>query len=326
MNIISRAIIGGLIVVTIAALLVSAVTASDTEGSVPTREALFGIAAVESAESTTLYAVGARGLLLASTDQGRTWALRKVKTSLLSNDYDLLDIRFASDGRDGWIVGEHGTVLRTANAGRSWVPQQSGTTSRLFAVAAVSSDIACAVGSHGVLLRTTDGGVHWLLQHFRDTTFFSVTFANQKNGWAVGEFETILHTADGGISWQVQSGGGAPSHKVPPYFAVAFTDALHGWVTGIAGALSTTQDGGEHWQSKSIAVPGSASIFSIAPMPTADTIWFGGQRGTLFRFNGDKWEVRPTATLSDLTDLTVVAGTLIGVGMDGTIIRVASAN
>ncbi len=58
------------------------------------------------------FAVGFFGTIIASNDLGLTWAAQESGTP-----FDLLDVRFASDGLTGLAVGANGTILRTTNGG-----------------------------------------------------------------------------------------------------------------------------------------------------------------------------------------------------------------
>jgi photosystem II stability/assembly factor-like uncharacterized protein len=62
-----------------------------------------------------------------------------------------LSVQFVSDD-EGWIVGRGGTILRSSNAGRSWIEQESGTKQNLFALFMTKKN-GWAVGSNGLILR-----------------------------------------------------------------------------------------------------------------------------------------------------------------------------
>ena len=81
-----------------------------------------------------------------------------------------LNAIFAATPDRVWAVGDRGVIWTTADGGRNWQRQTSGTTANLYAVAFKSSMEGCAVGgmpgalsrlSRGVVLRTTDGGENW---------------------------------------------------------------------------------------------------------------------------------------------------------------------
>ncbi|MBA2434679.1 MAG: hypothetical protein H0V54_06270 [Chthoniobacterales bacterium] len=58
------------------------------------------------------FTVGFFGTIFKSTDLGLNWSAQESGTT-----FDLLDVRFASDGLTGLAVGANGTILRTSNGG-----------------------------------------------------------------------------------------------------------------------------------------------------------------------------------------------------------------
>jgi len=66
------------------------------------------------------FAVGARGTILKSTDQGSTWQLQaSMRTT------ELISVSFC-DARNGIVAGTSGLLLRTTDAGVSWLQLSSG--------------------------------------------------------------------------------------------------------------------------------------------------------------------------------------------------------
>ncbi len=59
------------------------------------------------------FSVGFFGSIITSTDLGLSWSPQPSGTT-----FDLLDVRFASDGLTGLAVGANGTILRTDNGGK----------------------------------------------------------------------------------------------------------------------------------------------------------------------------------------------------------------
>jgi photosystem II stability/assembly factor-like uncharacterized protein len=77
------------------------------------------------------WAVGAGGVIIATSDGGRTW---RPQTSGVGDD--LWDVKFF-DAREGWAVGTGGTMLHTTDGGRTWGDARRVTThalERLFLV------------------------------------------------------------------------------------------------------------------------------------------------------------------------------------------------
>lgn len=155
--------------------------------------------------------VGNYGKVITIKDDGAFWTTRNYGGAALYS------VNF-SDNKNGWAVGDSGTILKTSDAGETWV-QQSGTVkSRLRSVSSPDSNCAWAVGDSGIILITTDGGRNWVQQttvsfdslHRIDTissyNFISVSFVNKRKGLACGNSTlendpSILMTTDGGAHW-----------------------------------------------------------------------------------------------------------------------------
>ena len=138
---------------------------------------LFGVAIQP---DNNVFIVGSKGMLLTSTDHGKTWVQRTIKErqgSDLFQDRDLYSIRFSPAGKTGWIVGEDGIILKTEDAGATWTKQDAGTTKNLFKVAAIDDQQVVIVGADGAIVRTADGGAHWqTVKSPKEVALFDVDF------------------------------------------------------------------------------------------------------------------------------------------------------
>jgi photosystem II stability/assembly factor-like uncharacterized protein len=91
------------------------------------------------------WAVGAEGVIVATTDGGRTW---RPQASGVGDD--LYDVKFF-DEAEGWAVGRGGALLHTTDGGRTWADSKRVTThalERLFTV----GRRAWAVGFGGTIV------------------------------------------------------------------------------------------------------------------------------------------------------------------------------
>ena len=126
------------------------------------------------------------------------------------------------DGLTGWVVGHGwslgGTILKTTDAGTSWIEQDHETDYRLTSVFFVDADSGWVVGGnvdpygsdhHRVIEHTADGGTTWEEQHWQSNRYplQSVHFADVNRGWTVGGPGKILHTSNGGNTWNEQTSG-----------------------------------------------------------------------------------------------------------------------
>jgi photosystem II stability/assembly factor-like uncharacterized protein len=171
---------------------------------------------------------------------------------------DLTGVAFA-DAQNGWAVGAGGVILTTANGGTTWTTQSSGVNTDLNAVAFVSAGEGWAVGAKGVILTTTDGGAHWIAQTSAVTSadLTGVAFADAQNGWAVGAGGVIVTTSNGGTTWTTQT-----SHTDADLRGVAFANAGDGWAVGAGGVIVATTDGGVTWATQTSGV--SADLAAVA--------------------------------------------------------------
>jgi photosystem II stability/assembly factor-like uncharacterized protein len=289
-------------------------------------DSFFSVACLPSGKC---YVVGTEGALLTSTDGGKNWERRAIAERGDLSWYDLYSIRFANDGKTGWVGGESGQILKTADGGQTWTNQASGTTENIFRIAVIDPQTAYASGSNGLLMSTTDGGTHWQVQKLKSgLIFLDIAFADAQNGWTVGEFETIMHTADGGKTWTPQMGGKRANFKLPALFAVRFSDAQHGWVAGQGGTLLRTDNGGATWQL--VTEPSTSPMYSVVfaggtsgSAPSA--VWGSGEGGALLRvgLGGAAAPSVQTPTVFDLADIAFNGQDGVAVGLGGTIVHTA---
>lgn len=169
----------------------------------------------------------------------------------------------------GWAAGS-GRILATADGGRSWHQQYSGSA-QIVQIDFVNRTDGWALDSAGALLRTTSGGAGWTPLPAPCLPLRQVHFATPMTGWAVaggghitGMFDpgarragsVVVRTGDGGRTWQTVAG--APAAPT----SVCFTSPTDGWV-GTVGRIWKTTDAGGHW-SLSLAEPpatGAPSAF-----------------------------------------------------------------
>lgn len=139
-----------------------------------------------------LVAVGSRGMIAVSGDQGRTW-----KQSQVPVQSDLLAVHFPTP-TSGWAVGHDGVVLHSMDAGTSWTKQLDGRTAaetfkRYYQAQAQAGD------------RTAGKALATIEQNFRagfSLPYLDVWFENADRGYAVGSFGMIIATRDRGRTWE----------------------------------------------------------------------------------------------------------------------------
>ncbi len=195
------------------------------------------------------------GNVLHTTDGGDTWTLQFTTTYGTNG----LEGIYFNDSENGFLVGFHGLIYSTTDAGSSWAERSNHlTTEKLLDVCAVDQYTAYAAGTGEVLLKTTNGGDQWDFIASPGTENYSVDFLDANTGWIAsnngGNTGGVYKTTDGGINWIQQclvNGNIRNLHH---------TDADHVWgcgyISGETPAVLKTTDGGNTWDSVAISAAG----------------------------------------------------------------------
>jgi len=159
-------------------------------------------------------AVGQRGHILYSDDDGRSWQQASVPVSS-----DLTAVDFPTP-EQGWAVGHDGVVLHSHDGGATWQRQLDGRQIGRLMLEYYSAQ-AQAQPEDPIYAQLVEEAQR-LDAEGADKPFLDVWFETEQSGYIVGAFDLIFHTADGGRSW------------VPLQHAVDNPYALH--LTAIAPA------------------------------------------------------------------------------------------
>ena len=141
-------------------------------------------------------AVGERGVLLQSDDDGATWKGQRTPTTRT-----LTGVAF-NDDKNGIAVGHGATILRTADGGTTWQPvkvKEAGIDSLLGAVALGGTRMV-AYGAFGEYLESNDNGATWTRGQVIDAEFdrhISQVFKAGDKYVLVGESATLAASDDG---------------------------------------------------------------------------------------------------------------------------------
>lgn len=135
-------------------------------------------------------AVGEKGTIVLSNDNGSTWSVQASNTSK--------DLYSVVSTAAGYIaVGAEGTLL-TSTDGAKWTAQNTGTTKTLYNIALFSGRYV-AVGEGGTIITSTDA-IAWAAANATTTqTLYGLESATQLV--AVGAAGTILNSSDG-LTWK----------------------------------------------------------------------------------------------------------------------------
>lgn len=159
-----------------------------------------------------------------------------------------------------WAVGSYGKVVRSDDAGKTWVVQPVPGKVHLQGIAAWDDKRAVIVGNRGVVMVTQDGGKSWVEVAVPRSEvankLLRVKIFADSGVWAVGEMGAVLHSKDFGSTWE----------RVLPEEDVGYNDVCfvgqRGWLVGEFGRLMGTDDGGKTW--KRLTSPVETSLMSVA--------------------------------------------------------------
>ncbi|HKB56932.1 MAG TPA: YCF48-related protein [Lacunisphaera sp.] len=188
-----------------------------------------------------LVAVGDRGHLLLSADQGRTWTQSRTPTRAM-----LTGVAFP-DAQHGWAVGHDGVILATSDGGLTWVRQDDGKDLETVYLSVLFRDAThgFAVGAYGKFIMTSDGGKNWTAAKPAEEEVHYNRISEGTDGWLylAGESGTLLVSQDGGKNWT--------KAKVPyegSLFGALPLEIGRVVVYGLRGHILRSEDHGADWE------------------------------------------------------------------------------
>lgn len=191
-----------------------------------------------------LIAVGERGHVLLSDDEGATWRQARVPVSVT-----LTAVAFA-DARNGWACGHGAVILHTADGGLTWNKQFDGNASPRTA------------GDDGIA----------------DKPLLDIHFEDTQNGFAVGAYGLAFATTDGGRHWE-SIAARIPNPEGKHLYALRRVGQIF-YIVGEQGAIFASRDGGTSF--KPVASPYKGSFFDLIPIADR-TFLVVGLRGSVYR-------------------------------------------
>jgi photosystem II stability/assembly factor-like uncharacterized protein len=259
--------------------------------------------AVSPVNENVVWASGAEGTWLRTTDGGATWQAGRVAGA------DSLQFRdvHAVDENTAYLLsignGTQSRIYRTTDAGRSWTLQFTNTHPQGFYDCFDFWDaergivIGDAIDGQTMMLITTDGGAHWTqiapetLPRATDgegsfaASGTCVETGEAGHAWIVAsnpEHGRMLHTEDHGQTWSVDTLPISTRAGAGPQ-SVSFRDARNGVALGGGNSaqpgdtlVATTDDGGSTWTTRTrppmargiwggMYIPGTNTIVAVGP-------------------------------------------------------------
>jgi len=289
-----------------------------------------------------LVAVGARGLIIVSEDDGQNWRQAAVPVSAT-----LTAVSFPTPDK-GWAVGHAGTILHSDDGGSSWQLQFDGravnkqylefTRSERKKLQSEMDALQQSAGStpadaSGLLLKKMERSLEDAVYAEEDAQlalegcpadpFLDVLFVSADTGFAVGAYGMIYRTEDAGTSWHAGYSG---IENIDRYHYYSLAKAAGGllYLSGEAGLLYRSTDGGLSWERLESLYDGS--LFGVVAQD--DYVIAFGLRGNIFRSDdrGYAWSRVDNSSENSLYGGSVLADdSVLLLGSAGLVLRAQNA-
>lgn len=241
-----------------------------------------------------LVAVGERGIVLTSDDNGQQWQQATVPVGVT-----LTAVHFPTP-QQGWVVGHAGVILHSSDGGRTWRKQLDGMGA---AQAELNAARTASQASDDDIAKRRLRDAERLVEEGADKPLLDVHFWSAQEGIVVGAYGAILHTADGGQSWQSLRGHMANPRGRHLYQLQQTGDSLY--VVGEQGCIYRSRDHGEHFDA--LTTPYRGTFFGLLTGTDGSLLAYG-LRGNAWRSTdeGSTWQA-----LDAGLPVTLTAGTTL---------------
>lgn len=236
-----------------------------------------------------LVAVGERGVIILSDDDGASWRQAPVPVSVT-----LTALHFPQPEL-GWAVGHAGTILHSNDGGESWSLQFDGNDANRQYLAWSQERVRQLEGALAEAGDEDEAALKELEYALDDARFalevameaidigpadpfLDVRFLNADSGFAVGAYGMLYRTDNGGSDWEIAIAGIDNVYRYHYYAMAAGADGRL-YLSGEAGLLYYSSDNGVSWERVDGVYDGS--LFGVAVRE--GKLYTYGLRGHVFR-------------------------------------------
>ncbi len=223
-----------------------------------------------------LVAVGERGHVLLSADNGTSWEQVQVPTRAT------LTSIFFLDELHGWIVGHDQVILRSTDGGRSWEQVYANIEAEapLLDIIFLDSKHGYAIGAYGQFLESFDGGSSWQGRWISEDDFHLnqiITAGEQL--FIAAEAGYAYRSADNGKNWDLLN----PDY-MGSFFGIFATQKNNLLLFGLRGHLFRSEDSGASWVE---IKTGTEASLTCGVYLQDGSLALAGLAGTFMRSNDD---------------------------------------
>ncbi|MDX1805105.1 MAG: YCF48-related protein [Alcanivorax sp.] len=252
-------------------------------------------------------AVGDRGRILYSDDQGDHWKAAQSPTGVL-----LTAVCFA-DARHGWAVGHDAVILGTSDGGESWQLQYSDALNANAGSDDDATDDAQDDYSMDDIYGDADAAAPV------DTSgapLLDVHCESRDRAVAVGGYGYFVETTDGGASWNKDLKRLDNRDGWHLYAYAGMADNSVRYIVGEKGVIFLSLDKGLTW--KALQSPYKGTLFGVTELSDYQALAYGLQGNVWLTGNrGVSWTHVDSGLSRGINDGTVLS--------DGTVVLVTNA-
>ncbi len=255
-------------------------------------------------------AVGDRGYIVISDDDGKSWRRAKSPPAPLLTAVEFID------EKNGWAVGHDSVILATSDGGETWEQQFSAPSEKrpLLDVTFIDANTGYAIGAYSAFYETADGGKNWTPRKVISEDKHLNAFVRLPEGrlMILGEAGALLVSPDAGKTWSTVDS---------PYRGSLFGGLVAGdgaiVAFGLRGHIYRSADAGKSWK----AVDNASTATLLGGTKFADgTLVIAGNGGTVLvsRDAGQSFVPLPTGSTKAFSKAVQGAeGTVILIGETG---------
>lgn len=242
---------------------------------------------------STAVAVGERGHVIVSRDDGNTWVQSPTPVGIM-----LTAVALPTDN-DIWVTGHEALIMHSADGGKTWDVQY---------------------GHPYIEPAPDDMEALDNMDQRAGQPLLDVWFKDAQKGFAIGAYGFFLQTSDGGKTWEDWSDK-MPNEDQWHLNSIVTKDGTRFYIVGEKGVIFRSEDGGENWSA--LESPYEGSLFGAIAGPGLNEVTVFGLQGNLFRSSdkGTSWQ-----QIKSPTDNTLMSGVFLSgrnvvlVGNSGTIL------
>jgi photosystem II stability/assembly factor-like uncharacterized protein len=124
--------------------------------------------------------------------------------NIISSLNDNINKIYFIDSRNGWAVGDSGSINYTSDGGHTWTKQNSRTDNKLTSIYFIDDQKGFACGYNNTLIYTEDKGNTWMqIQVISDSglIYSSINTDNNGNLYFISNYGEIYCSNDNGLTW-----------------------------------------------------------------------------------------------------------------------------